>query len=344
MDSKKDNKFFGLINMRMINRDQNLKRLLLITVGIFVIMSLLVPGKFLSVTNLTSMAFQFPEFGLLSLGMLLAMLTGGIDLSVVGTANLSGILSALIFTNMLSPESSAGSVVLVTVLAIGTALLTGLVAGFLNGYLIGSVGIPAILATLGTMQLYTGIAIVLTEGSAVFGFPEGFLKLGNESFLSIPIPFVIFLIIAVFVSILLNKTPQGFKTYMLGSNPTASRFSGINNKKIQIKTYMIIGLLASIAGIILISRTNSAKADYGTTYTLQAILVAVLGGVNPSGGFGKVMGIVLAVFSLQFLQSGFNMLRFSPFFGEFMWGALLLFVMVFNYMLNKRQDRLARGQ
>lgn len=102
---------------------------------------------------------------------------------------------------------------------------------------------------------------------------------------------------------------------------------------------MLTGFLASCAGLILIARTNSAKADYGLTYTLQAILVAILGGTNPSGGFGTVIGVVLAVFSLQFLSSGFNHLQISNFAKDFVWGGLLLLVMAFNYIMNTRSER-----
>ena len=102
---------------------------------------------------------------------------------------------------------------------------------------------------------------------------------------------------------------------------------------------MLTGFLASCAGLILIARTNSAKAVYGLTYTLQAILVAILGGTNPSGGFGTVIGVVLAVFSLQFLSSGFNHLQISNFAKDFVWGGLLLLVMAFNYIMNTRSER-----
>ncbi len=328
------------MGFNVFKQDQNLKRLLIITILIFALMSLFKPGKFLTLNNLESMAFQFPEFGLLSLAMLLAMLSGGIDLSVVGIANLSGILAALIFTNMIPVDASGGKVLLITVFAIFVVLATGLGCGFLNGFLIARVGITPILTTLGTMQLFTGIAIRVTEGYSIFGFPEGFLIIGNESILGLPIPFLVFIIITILIYVLLSKTTFGYKLYMMGANPIATRFSGINNVKLTIKTYMLSGFLASMAAIILMSRTNSAKADYGTSYTLQAVLVAILGGVNYEGGFGRVAGIVLAVLSLQFLSSGFNMMRFSPFFGEFIWGALLLTVMTSNYLLDQRRSKL----
>ncbi len=107
------------------------------------------------------------------------------------------------------------------------------------------------------------------------------------------------------------------------------------------KTYMMTGFLAGVAGIVMLTRTNSAKADYGASYILQSVLIAVLGGVDPSGGFGTIAGIVIAILSLQFLSSGFNMLRFSNFAKEFTWGIFLLFVMVFNYLMNQRAKRKA---
>lgn len=321
-----------------LGKDPNLKRLLIICILTFTIMGLLVPSSFLTIRNLRSMAFQFPEYGILSIAILLAMLTGGIDLSVVGIANLSGILAALILTTFGNAYSGVGMIIPIG-LAILVSLFTGLAAGVLNGFLISVIGITPILATLGTMELLTGIGIVITRGSSIFGFPEAFIYVGNGTLAGIPIPFLVFTVFAVAISIVLRRTPFGFKLYMLGTNETASQFSGINKVEVLFKTYMLTGLLASCAGIVLIARTNSAKADYGLTYTLQAILVAILGGTDPSGGFGTVLGVVLAVFSLQFLSSGFNHLQISNFAKDFVWGGLLLLVMVFNYVMNKRIER-----
>lgn len=328
----------SITQLDFISKDNNLKRLLLITILIFIVMSILVPDTFLTLRNFSSMTFQFPEFGLMAIAIMIAMLTGGIDLSVVGIANFSGILAALILVKY-APMFSGLGVIIPILLAIIVSLIAGLIAGMLNGFLIACIGITPILATLGTMELFTGIGIVITRGSAIFGFPESFIALGNGSILYIPIPFIIFILFAVAFSILLNKTSFGFKLYMLGTNETASKFSGINKTKALIKTYMLSGFLAACAGIILIARTNSAKADYGTSYTLQAILVAVLGGVNPNGGFGSILGIVLAIFSLQFLSSGFNLLQISNFAKDLVWGALLLLVMAVNYILNKRKEK-----
>lgn len=325
--------------MQFVARDGNLMRLLVITVLIFITMGLLKPDLFLTSDNFSSMAFQFPEFGLLAIANMAAMLSGGIDLSIVGIANLSGILAALTLTRLMPADAGPSVVALYSLLAVAVSLVTGVICGLLNGFFVAHVGIPPILTTLGTMQLFTGIAIVMTQGAAVFGLPEIVTNMGNGSLWIFPIPFVIFVVAACGFALILNRTAFGLKLFLAGSNPTASKFSGINNTWVLLRTYLFSGLMSAVAGLVVLGRTNSAKADYGSSYTLQAILIAVLGGVNPSGGFGTVFGLVLAILSLQFLSSGFSMLRFSNFFKEFVWGAALLLVMVINYISNTRGAR-----
>lgn len=323
----------------LLSKDGDIARLSIIMVLVFMFMAFLKPELFLSVENFSSMSFQFPEFGLLAIAMMLVMLTGGIDLSIVGIANLSGILGALVMIRYIPKEASSGSIIPIVIVSIVVAIVTGVLCGLVNGLAVTRIGIPPILATLGTMQLFTGIAIVITKGTAVYGFPDQFNIIGNGSILIIPIPLLIFVFIAVIFYIMLKKTSFGLKLYMLGTNPKSSKFSGINIDKALVRTYVYSGILAALAGLVVIARTNSAKADYGTSYTLQAILVAVLGGVNPNGGFGKVTGIILAILTLQFLSSGFNMMHISNFFKDFIWGAVLLLVMVINYLSNNERNK-----
>ncbi len=318
------------------NIDSNLIRLLVITMIVFIIMAALVPSKFLTMRNIESMSFQFPELGLLSIAIMITMLTGGIDLSVVGIANLSGIFMALIFTKVIPEGTSGFPMFLYIIMGIIVGVSTGAFAGYLNGLLIAKVGITPILATLGTMQLFTGMAVVITKGFAISGFPEAFLIIGNSKILFVSFPLFIFILTTAGISILLSKTSLGINLYLIGTNEKAAVFSGIKKSQVLIKSYMLSGILGGITGVIMIARTNSAKADYGSSYVLQAILVSVLGGVNPAGGFGKVIGVVIAVLALQFLSSGFSMLRFSNFAKEFIWGAFLLFIMVLNFVQNRK--------
>lgn len=332
--------FFKNFNISgMKNRDSNLTRLFIIMIFVFILMAALKPNPFLTFRNFSSMAFQMPEFGIMAVAMMITMLTGGIDLSIVGIANLSGILAALIMVKLTPQNASSGQQALAIALAIVISVVVGVLSGLFNGFLISKIGIPPILATLGTMQLYMGAAIIMTGGKAVLGFPENFSTIGNGTIGSIPVPMIIFVVIAILISIMLNKTSFGIKLYMMGTNPVASKFSGINNTILLFKTYLLSGILAAISGLIIIARVNSAKADYGTSYTLQAVLVAVMGGVNANGGFGKIIGIVMAMLTLQFLSSGFNAMHFSNFFKDFIWGVVLILVMIVNYLSEMIKSR-----
>jgi simple sugar transport system permease protein len=335
--NKKGLSAFNFNIKNVLSKDGNLTRLVVMMVLVFMTMSLLKPNLFPTIDSLLSMAFQFPEFGILAIAMMICMVTGGIDLSIIGIANLSSILAAVTMVKFIPEGAGAGQILIVILLAVAIAVLTGLACGLLNGIAISAFGIPPILTTLGSMQLFTGLGIIITKGKAIYGFPLEFTILGAGSVLYVPIPLILFGIIIATFSILLKKTSYGLKLYMMGTNPTASTYSGINNLKITIQTYMYSGALAAIAGLLIASRTNSANADYGSSYTLQALLVAILGGVNPNGGFGKVAGVVVAVLTLQFLSTGFNMLHISNFFKDFIWGAVLIIVMITNYISNQKQ-------
>lgn len=305
-------------------------RLLIIAVSVFVLMSVLSPDRFLSSQNLTSMAFQFPEFAILALAMTLAMMTGGIDLSVVGIANLSAVVAAVILTTFTDAAMPAGQSALWLALAIVAALCVGALAGLVNGALIAFFGLPPILATVGSGLVFTGFAIAMTGGSAVMGFPSTVAVIGNAQVAGIPVPLILFAILAVILHLILTRTAFGLRVTMYGANPLAALYAAVDINRMLLKVYVICGMFSSVAGLIIMSRANSAKADYGSSYLLLAVLIAVLGGVNPYGGYGRVVGVVLAVLSMQFLSSGLNMLQVSNFARELIWGVLLIFVMVIN--------------
>lgn len=305
-------------------------RLLIIACAVFVFMSILSPDRFLSGQNLTSMAFQFPEFAILALAMTITMMTGGIDLSVVGVANLSAVVAALILTQFAGPEMAAGQSLMWLGLAIAAALCIGAMAGLVNGSLVAFFGLPPILATLGSGLVFTGLAIAMTGGSAVMGFPGTVAWIGNESLLGVPVPLILFGLLAIGLHLLLTRTAFGLRVSMYGANPLAALYAAVDINRLLLKVYVIAGMLASTAGLVIMSRANSAKADYGSSYLLLAVLIAVLGGVNPYGGYGRVVGVALAVLSMQFLSSGLNMLQVSNFARELIWGVLLIFVMVIN--------------
>lgn len=308
-------------------------RLAIITLTVFVTMSILVPDRFLSPANLTSMAFQFPEFAILALAVAVAMLTGGIDLSVVGAANLSAVAAALFMGHFAGEGTGTG----ILLAAVALSLAVGLVTGLFNGVLVAIFGLPPILATLGTGLIYTGLAIAMTGGSAVMGLPPAVAWVGNGTLLGIPVPLVIFAILAAALGWILRRTAFGLKTRMFGANPLAARYAAMDTDRLLLKVYATCGVLSAIAGLIVMSRANSAKADYGSSYLLLAVLIAVLGGVNPYGGYGRIVGVVLAVLSMQFLSSGLNLLQITNFAREMIWGVLLIAVMLINLVTFQRK-------
>jgi simple sugar transport system permease protein len=293
-----------------------------------------VPDRFLSPANLTSMAFQFPEFAILALAVAIAMLTGGIDLSVVGAANLSAVVAALFMSHFAGEGTGTGLLLAAIVLA----LSVGMLAGLFNGILVANFGLPPILATLGTGLIYTGLAIAMTGGSAVMGMPPAVAWVGNGTLMGVPVPLVIFAILAAAVGWALKYTALGLKTRMYGANPLAARYAAMDTARVLIKVYVLCGMLSAIAGLIVMSRANSAKADYGSSYLLLAVLIAVLGGVNPYGGYGRIIGVVLAVLSMQFLSSGLNLLHVTTFAREMIWGILLIAVMLINLVSFRRNS------
>ncbi len=317
--------------------DANLVRLAGISAIVFLVMCQLAGANFLSLANLRAILSSCSELGILSMAIMLAMLTGGIDLSAVGVANLSSICAAILLHSVLdAPKSEQAAVI---AMAVGLALAVALACGAVNGFLIAVVRINPILATLGTMQLFTGIATVVTKGYAVHSYPELFTRLGNSYLGFFPWSFIVFFLVMLGVAAFTKWRPTGRKLYYVGANPVAARFSGISNLKTLFATYVTAGLLAGIAGLVSISRTNSAKADYGASYTMQAILVCLLAGVDPNGGRGRIAGLALAVLTLQFLSTGFNQMRASNFVRDFTWGVFLVFIILLNHFMDKWDER-----
>lgn len=322
------NNDFTLRINRLLLRDRKLSQLILITIAVFALFSILSPDVFLTSTNFTSMAFQVPEIAILSLAVMLSMLTGGIDLSIVAISNLAALSTAYVIVSR-TPEDMATPLTL-TIAAIVVGLIIGVVAGSVNSLLIARIGVTPILATLGTLTAFNGLAIALTEGKSITGLPQEFITIGTGSIGPIPIPFVILIVCAIGVAIYVNRMSPGLSSVLIGSNEVAARYSAIGVRKVITTTYMVSGFLSAIAGILIATRSSSANPDYGSSYVLLAIVIVVLGGVNPYGGFGTVTGVILASFVLQMLSSGFNALRFERFVYLMAQGLILIGVMVLN--------------
>ena len=302
---------------RFLPGDAIIRLQCVIIVVVALVFSALLGSRFFSVANFQSIGSQLPILGMLALGMGMTMLTGGINLSIIAGANAcSLVMAAIIVTHPDNPLAGAAVAV-----AIGT----------LNGALIAWVGVSPILATLGTMTLISGLNILLSNGTVISGFPTAIQYLGNATIAGIPVALLLFFLVAILLWVLLEHTTLGRSLYLVGSNEQATRYSGVNTVRVQISVYVISALLGWVAAILMMAKFNSAKAGYGESYLLVTILASVLGGINPDGGFGRIIGLVLALIVLQMLESGLNLLGVSSYLTMALWGAvLILFIALQN--------------
>ena len=214
----------------------------------------------------------------MAIGELFVILTGGIDLSVGSVMGLAGVAAAGAMKFGFDP-----------LLAILFGLLVGLAVGAINGALIAYVRIAPFIVTLAMLSFARGLILILTEGWPITQIPKSFLPIGQSDFLALPIPLWIMLVAAVIAWFVLTKTAFGRRTYAIGGNEQATFLSGINVKAIKFRLYMISSLCAALVGVILVARFNSAQADTGTGWELDAIAAAVIGGTSLMGGVGSVL-------------------------------------------------------
>ncbi|WP_432529848.1 ABC transporter permease [Shewanella sp. GXUN23E] len=305
------------MNSLKLPTDKNIRYLLVILAAILLLMAFTSGSTFFSLANLQSMSSQMPLLGILALAMAVCMLTGGINLSIIATTNACALVMASIITQ--NPDSA---IMLLAALAAG--LITAVLVGLANGFLIAYIGVSPILATLGMMTFINGLNVLISEGSVISGFPDALQTLGNGSLAGIPMPLILFGMFALGLWAILEHTPLGRTIYLIGSNEKASRFSGINTQKSLVYVYILSSILCWVAAIIMMAKFNSAKAGYGESYLLVAILASVLGGINPDGGFGRIIGICLALVVLQTLESGLNLLGVSSYLTMALWGGILI--------------------
>lgn len=296
-----------------------------------VVMSQLSP-YFVTVGNGQAMLQFGAVIALLALGQTLVIVTGGggIDLSVGSVLSLAGVLFGLMFTKLGIPIPVA------VVAAVAAAALMGAV----NGVLVTVVGISPIIATLGTLYLYGSLAVVITDGVPVSGFPEWFGFIGQRTLAGIPTQILLVVApIAVLLGWVVARTALGRSIYLVGVNELAARLSGIAVARTRIVVYSLSGALAGVGGIVTASWLLSARPDAGTGYELQAITVAVLGGTNIFGGEGTLGGALLAVLVVTMVGQGLQLANVDPTWQLGILGVLLLVAVTLNEFVLRRPAR-----
>ena len=284
--------------------------------------------QFISAATFGSVAFQLPELGLLTLAMLLPILTGGLNLAITFTANIAGLTLAWVLQSYGGAEAGVGALILGVVLA----LAVGAASGVVMGLVIAFTRAHPILVSLSMMIFLRGLGEFLTRGGDISGFPDFIRPLGHGSLLGIPVPLIVFVFCVLAWHVLLTRTKLGFNTTMIGSNIEAVRYSGINTRKVIVWVYALSGLMCSVAGIIMLARFNSVRVGHGESYLLITVLACFLGGVNPFGGFGRVIPVFVALIVLQLLSSGLNLLGANQHLATAVWGILLVGIMILRWM------------
>ncbi|MGY3746522.1 ABC transporter permease [Vagococcus salmoninarum] len=277
--------------------------------------------SFISSVNILNLLRQVSINALIAFGMSFVILTGGIDLSVGSTLALSAALVAGLISAGINP-----------MLAMVAGMLLGAFLGMVNGLLIAKGNMAPFIATLATMTIYRGITLVYTDGNPITGIGDSFIFkfVGRGYLFGIPFPILIMLVSFILLFVLLHKTAFGKKTYAIGGNIKAAKLAGVKTDKIQILIYTLSGFMASVAGIILTSRLNSAQPTAGQAYEMDAIAAVVLGGTSLSGGKGRIFGTLIGALIIGTINNGLNLLGVSSFYQQIVKGIVIIIAVLLD--------------
>lgn len=289
--------------------------------------------KFLTLSNLKDLFTNTAILGVLSVGMMMVLLTGGIDLSIGATIAFSGMVTAL--TVSANPAISP-------LLSLLQGMAVGLVIGVIIGVLIAYCKILPIIASLGMMNIVRGLTYLVSKGKWVSAYQmsDGFKEISTGTTLGINNLVVIAIVIYLIFSYFLNNTRTGRFIYAVGSSPETADIVGIPRKRILMLVYATMGALAGLAGVLWVSRYASAQGDTAQGYEMSVIAAVVLGGVSVSGGRGKVSGIILGTILFGMLNNALPLINVSPFWQQAIQGVVILLAVVSNVLIKRNNDRM----
>jgi ribose transport system permease protein len=301
--------------------------LLLILLVMGIVLSFLSP-YFLTWSNFYNILDQTSVDIILAIGMAFVISSGGIDLSIGSVLAYSGIMMAF--------AMKAGIPV---PLAVALGILAGMFIGLCNGLLISRLHLNPLVTTLGFMSIARGFALILTNSSPIFGFPNAFKFIGSGRVGPVNVPIIIALVIVIISYILLNKTKWGYYTLALGGNEEALRRAGVATHKYRTSIYVFCAMMAAIAGMITIARLNSADPLAGWMVETDAIAAVVLGGTSLSGGRGSIVGAVLACFVLGMLDNGLILMAIPAYYQKLFCGLIIIIALVATELRNRKEHR-----
>ncbi|MDX6749190.1 ABC transporter permease [Geminicoccaceae bacterium 1502E] len=312
---------------------------LLVLMAVFAVLE----PRFLSPLNLFNIMRQVSIFGLLALGMTFVILTRGIDLSVGSVLAFAGLAAAVVAKGGLESRFAVGAeaeaqgwgwpLALLAALAVGTA------AGWVQGFAITRLKVPPFVVTLGGMSAFRGAALLFAGGGPVSGFEEGYRWWGQGYVGPVPVPVIIFLVLALLAHIVLRYTRYGRRVYAIGGNPEAARLSGLHVDRLTLSVYLIMGFMAGLGGFVLSARLNSAEAVAGLTYELTVIASVVIGGTSLFGGVGTIFGTVVGTVLIGVLLNGLVLNNVSSYVQQIIIGVIIVLAVAFDTFAKSRRRR-----
>ncbi|MBU9727352.1 ABC transporter permease [Diplocloster modestus] len=296
-----------------------------------VIIGTVVNENFLTMKNILSIFQQMSEMGIMALGLTIVIITGGNDLASGTTMGLCAVVSGLCLTSGMPIP-----------LALLISLAAAVACGCLNASLVALIGIPPMIATLGTQMFFYGAALVLSKGNSISNIPREFYFLGQDKLAGLPLQAVILILLTIVLAVILKKKVFGKHLFAIGNNIKASAYSGIRTVKVLFLAYITCSVLCCIAGNIQVSRVATARADMGYSFLMPCISAVVLGGTSIDGGIGGVGGTVVGVLIFAMISNIMNLAGISSFWQQLATGSILVLVVVFNKITENSQLRLKK--
>lgn len=297
---------------------------------------------FLTIDNILNVGRQVSVTAIVAVGMTIVIVTAGIDLSVGSVVAFSGCVAALgmvelpVFLNELLGINISPTLAIVIGITFG--VLAGGLCGATNGVITSYLNITPFIATLGMMSIARGAALVITDGTPIDKLPEGVLYFGSGQILGIPVPIIIMILVALIGGLILRKTRLGRYAFAMGSNEEAVRLSGVNLKGYKTMIYVINGLLAGLAGIILMARVSSAQPMAGGLMELDAIAAVVIGGASLMGGRGTIFGTIVGAAIMGVLRNGLVLLDVSAFWQQLVIGCVIILAVTVDQVRHNKRD------
>jgi len=279
--------------------------------------------RFLSLRNATNILTEVSIYGIIAIGMTFVILTAGVDLAVGSLLAFASIAAAWVVQHM-APGLPQWPVAIVVASAIGLA------AGYIHGKSVTALKVPAFIVTLGGMTVWRGATLILNDGGPIAGFDDGYRWWGTGSVLGVPVPVILFALVALVGHVVLRHMRYGRQVYAVGGNAEAARLAGVDVKAVIISVYVIVGLLAGLSGFLLSARLGSAEAVAGTNYELRVIASVVIGGASLSGGQGSIRGTLIGTLLIGVLSNGLVIMHVSSYFQQVVIGLIIVAAVAFD--------------